>query len=247
VSKETITSVLKVRGTAADRTAFKITDIPAYQEIEFTETDTNNVYVGSQDGWGQSKRAGATIIDTKAPTPLPTATLTALAATWVAAGTQADHVDEEYFDTDLGYKVKFDGVSAFVPSQKTTDGAAHVSIRSDQTHPIDRMLEYSQSAVAPADNQAVWTSGDLTGYSVHSFYVTAGSISVQADLHGSGVWSSDLTGRNISSTTPGTFVATMTAFGIIQIVGNYKKLRVLSNGVANITCISTHTNGNNHG
>jgi hypothetical protein len=60
---QTLTSFAKVRGTAAERAAMRLSDIPQNQEIEFTETDTGDVYTGSRDGWYQGGANGAALVD----------------------------------------------------------------------------------------------------------------------------------------------------------------------------------------
>jgi len=59
-------------------------------------------------------------------------------------------------------------------------GNTNTYLKSDDTKEIDRYITFAQSATTPTDNDVIWTSNDLTGYAVHTFKVTAGSISVQA-------------------------------------------------------------------
>ena len=63
MTMQTLTSFVKVRGTAADRTAFRLSDIPQNQEIEFFETDTGDVYAGSRDGWDRKIAGGALLVN----------------------------------------------------------------------------------------------------------------------------------------------------------------------------------------
>ena len=62
MSIQTLTSFAKVRGTAAERAAMRLSDIPQNQEIEFIETDTGDVYTGSRDGWYQGGSAGKALV-----------------------------------------------------------------------------------------------------------------------------------------------------------------------------------------
>ena len=105
--------------------------------------------------------SGELVVGTLALTALTTAELTTLAAGYVTAGTAAAHEGDEYIDTDLDYKVKFDGVSAFVPSLKTTNGALHVSPKYGTSQSTkNRNINAAVTTYAAATNSATWTSTD---------------------------------------------------------------------------------------
>lgn len=55
----TITSSIKVYGTAAERAAMRDSDIPDNQEITFVEDDTDNEYQWNGTDWVQTRSAGA--------------------------------------------------------------------------------------------------------------------------------------------------------------------------------------------
>jgi len=69
---------------------------------------------------------------------------------------------------------------------------------------------------------------------------------VQADILGDGTFTSDLAMRDLAAVASGTFVLVSGA-GTVQVVGNYKALRVLADGVATVASTSSHTNGEAHG
>jgi len=130
----------------------------------------------------------------------------------------------------------------------TTNSNAHVQEQSwvSQIFTVDRHAVFTQNIVSPVDNAVIWTSPSLLGYSVHTFNVTSGSISVQLDIAGDGIFTGDIAMHDLLSTTAGTLVL-VSGVGTVQVEGNYAGIRVLADGVVDILSTSTHTNGEKHG
>ena len=129
-----------------------------------------------------------------------------------------------------------------VPYLNSVNNAALVEVSANNALPEDTYLEYSQAATTPADNQVIWTSQDLTGYNLHTFKITGGSVSIQADILGDGTWSADLALRDLGSTTPSTLVLnTPAAVATVQLAGHYRNIRMLANGTTTVAATSCHT------
>jgi len=112
---------------------------------------------------------------------------------------------------------------------------------------IDRYLEFSQSAIGPTVNDVIWESPDLLGYSVHTFYVTTGTLRLNVDMHADGTWSGSMAARNAGSTSSSTQkVVDLSGFGIYVFMGNFKKIRLIANDITDVSCRSIHTNGQHY-
>lgn len=138
-----------------------------------------------------------------------------------------------------------DGSGAWVKARGNADGSADVAVKSNDAEPIDRRTQYNQSSTGHSDNDVIWTSPDLRGTTIHKIAVSAGSVSIEAtDDESETNWYGDLALRNLKSTGFTTGVAnTPAAPGIVLLVGDFYKIRLLANGVGDIASQTTHSNG----
>jgi len=198
-------------------------------------------YKGSTAGWMKTKSGGSTNTSIVDNTQSGTTAQRDAAYPSPSGG-------ETWDNTDLGYRQWYNPLaSAWELDSYLLSGNLGVHVASNAALSEDRYIEYSQDGTGLSDNDVVWTSPDLRGYINHVFYVTVGSISVQGEM-ADGVWTGDLVGRQMNASSVGaTFVNAPAAFSPIEIVGNYRRLRVLSNAAAAVTCYSKHSGGSNHG
>ncbi len=89
-------------------------------------------------------------------------------------------------------------------------------------------LEFTGSA-GTNDNDVIYTSGDVSAYNYHLIEATAGTVDV--DVSGDGTnWIAAVAGVSVVTTTPATRVVEAAAGVMLQITGQFKKIRVNQKG-----------------
>jgi hypothetical protein len=101
---------------------------------------------------------------------------------------------------------------------------------------VDTIEQYRQKPAnqtgvqTAADNAVIYTSGDVSNFNIHYIEAIGGAVSVDVSIDGGTNYVQDVTLRNVKSTTPNTFIATVASGGLGELRGNFSNLKVLQSG-----------------
>lgn len=96
------------------------------------------------------------------------------------------------------------------------------------TWPQDRYDDAAGSA-GTNDNDVIYASGDVSNYSSHLIECIAGTVSIDVSIDGTN-WIQDVAVIDVTATTPATRVVTLTSGSMGELIGQFKKIRVLQSG-----------------
>lgn len=173
MSRYTIINTIKLRGLAADRAAYKLTDIPTDQEIEYHETDTGYVYIGSADGWHER----ITKVDSPSPESMSQATADTTAATLAALGATAQ--TRIYNETTQLYEDYDAGAQDFNPSVRTINGGVMVNAFTPSSYEDDLTMDGTGQSIAIATGATKLQIANL-GATTEAIRVAFGTSSAEA-------------------------------------------------------------------